>query len=193
MGDVIQFKRRPRVQLARGFSIRVDQTKAEALADQWGVRDRGTYRIQPTHDGTVLLEFAVPSGVVRFDLSVEDAEQLRSDIIGATRGAERIRQKARGADRWRATPIAGRDAFTVEYADKTATFAATKIRRARRCEDCRAEMPIGSIMYKQEGRSAHRWRGGSRAITSGAVLADMNRKMCRACMSPVVAAADASA
>lgn len=184
MGDVIQFRRKPAVQAGSGFGIVVKPEEAKVLADKWGIQDRGGYRLAPDRDGSVLLEIAHPGGVVRLTMSVEDAEQLRSDLSRVTQAAEAQRRRARGASKWITAPIEGRDAYTVTFDDKEALFVAVKLRRERPCEFCRARMPAGSVMYRQEGQSRGRWRGSGPMRTWGPILCDMTRRVCRACMSP---------
>lgn len=186
MGEVLQFRRKPTVTVQRGFSINIDPAKAEALAEAYGARQREKWRISPDRDGSVVLEFATPSGVVRFDLSVEDVDLLKSDLTRVSWVAERFRVRMRGEHVWRTEPIEGRDAFTVRFHDHVATFVGVTLRRERRCARCNNILPSGSRMYRQEGRSKHREHGGPTVYLSGAVLGDMDRRVCRACMSPPV-------
>jgi hypothetical protein len=65
-------------------------------------------------------------------------------------------------------------------------FVGVTLRRERRCERCNNTLPPGSQMYRQEGRSKHRAKGGPAVYSSGAILFDMDRRVCRACMSPPV-------
>jgi hypothetical protein len=184
MGEVFQFRRAPQVQARNsgGFSFRVNPGD-----ERWAHRDRGPYRIAPDVDGTVVLEVGAKDGaVIRVTLSVEDAERLRDDIRDAATFAEKMRQRARGANRWITTPVDGRDAFVVTFEDKTATFAMTKVRRAHRCQRCGDTLPAGSAMYRQRGPGKHRWRGGASTFLIGAILHDMNARVCRACMTPPI-------
>jgi hypothetical protein len=190
-GQVLQFRRKPAARLQRGFVINIDPVLAPALAEQWGIQQREKWRISPDRDGTVVLEFAVEGGVVRMDLAVEDAELLRSDLSHACVGAERQRVRLRGVARWRAEPIEGRDAFSVRWNDHVATFVGVTLRRGRVCGRCNGSFPPGTRMYRQEGRSAWRWRGGPRTTSAGSILGDMDRRVCRACMSPAVEGVDA--
>jgi hypothetical protein len=185
VGDVLQFKRKPAVSVSRGFAINIDPSKAEAFAQAWGAQQREKWRISPDRDGTIVLEFSTPIGVVRFDLSVEDADLLKSDLGRVSFAAERLRLRLRGEDTWRAEPIDGRDAFTVRFQDHVATFVAVVLRRAWRCALCGGSFPAGTRMYRQDGRSKHRVRGGPTVFSSGAMLGDMDRRACKTCMSPV--------
>lgn len=181
MGEVLQFKRAPLVQSGGGgFRLVINPAH-----EQWAHRDGGFYRLAPARDGTVALEVAHGGAALRLTMSVEDAERLSRDLRDAARVAEEQRKIARGATRWITAPIEGRDAFTVDHNDSTAIFVATKVRRAHACEVCRATMPAGSIMYRQEGRVKHRPRGGPIAyFTTASILCDMGRRVCRACMTP---------
>ena len=191
MAEVFQFRRKPAVRVSRGFAINIAPEKADAYAKAWGARQRDKWRISPDRDGTIVLEFSTPVGVVRFDLAVEDADLLKDDLRGVSWAAEQIRLRLRGEHVWRSEPIEGRDAFTVRFDDHVAVFVVAPLRRERRCERWNSVLPPGSRMYRQEGRSKHRARGGPTVYSSGAILGDMDRRVCRACMSPVAAAESA--
>ena len=137
-----------------------------------------------------MIEFMTAGGVVQLVLSVEDAEQFGYDVRAASQGAERVRVRLRGEDKWRTKPIEGRDAFEVRWRDEVATFVVVVCRREWRCYRCDSVFPSGTRMYRQEGASVLRWRGGKRLTPAGAILGDMSRHVCRACMSPLVEAAD---
>lgn len=186
MAEVLQFRRKPAVRVTHGFAINIAPEKADAFAKAWGARQRERWRISPDRDGTVVLELKLPDGVVRLDLAVEDAELLKDDLRGVTYAAEQIRLRLRGENVWRTEPIEGRDAFTVRFHDHVAVFVGVTLRRERRCERCNNTLPPGSQMYRQEGRSKHRAKGGPAVYSSGAILFDMDRRVCRACMSPPV-------